>query len=461
MQINSSELILALICILSLGALAYLRMKSTHALAQKDLEHTQLEKIGQEHEALVEELKAGIHEKTLENSTLKEKLLESEIRQVEAKKASQEKLELLKEAEGKLTDTFSALSARALKSNNESFLNLAKTSLDSFQEKAKGDLEKRQQVIGETIEPLKISLEKVNQKISQLEEKRAGAYSGLTEQIKSLQTAQGRLHIETQNLTKALQSPSVRGQWGEMQLRRSVELAGMVNNVDFLEQVNVSGDEKSYRPDMLVCLPNERKIVIDAKTPLAGYLESLETEDPVHKKEKLKIFAKKIREHLTQLSAKKYWAQFDFTPEFVILFLPGESFFSAALQEDPTLIEFGVEKQVLIATPTTLIAMLKAVSFGWKQEEITKETQNISALGKELYERMATFSEHFDDLRRSLYRTVTSYNKSISSMETRVLPTARRFKDLHIDTPKEIKVLNPIDVIPSAFKSEELGALDL
>lgn len=360
------------------------------------------------------------------------------------------------QTEKKWETSFKALSADALKQNNESFLDLAKLTFERLHEGSKGDLEKRQQSINDAITPIHKALEKFDEKVNALERSREGAYSSLIQQIKGLMTTQLKLEGETSNLVKALRTPNVRGQWGEMQLRRTVEISGMLNRVDFIEQESTDTEFGRQRPDMLINLPNGKRVIVDAKAPLAAYLDALDAPNPEIQITQLKRHARHIRDHLVKLGSKAYWKQFDETPEFVVLFLPGEAFFSAALEQDPGLIDFGTENQVILATPTTLIALLKTVSYGWRQESMAQEVKTISELGNLLYERIGTFASHFGELRKGLERSVAAYNKTVVSMESRVLPAARKFQDLNIGASKDIERQQPIEVSPKVTTADEL-----
>ena len=373
------------------------------------------------------------------------------------RRAAQERTESFRRVTEELAEKFKALSRDALKDNNQEFLNLARATLEKFQATAKGELEQRQQAIDQLVKPLKDSLDKVDGKIGEIEKARTGAYAELREQVCALATSQMQLQSETGNLVKALRTPHVRGRWGEIQLRRVVELAGMLQYCDFTEQETVTTEDGRIRPDVIESPPPGCTIVVDAKVPFEAFYESITTNDDAVRIGCLKEHARLVRMHISALSRKSYWESVQPTPEFVLLFLPGENFYSAALEQDPKLIEDGINQRVIIATPTTLIALLKAISYGWQQEQRAANADEVGKLGKELYDRLRTFINYFADIGRNLDRALESYNKGVGSLEARVMVTARKFKERGALGGEEIETMEPVDKSTRTLNLDEGG----
>jgi len=425
---------------------------------QRSVFHGQLASISeraQRAETLSEELRRQHETEQSEHGRLRQAFQDmsrscaiAETRAAEAVKHADEQKTLLSQARQELADSFRALSGEALKHNNEAFLSLAKATYETLQTEAKGDLAQRQQAIDELVRPLTESLHRYDEQLRAMEQSRQAAYGGLDQHLKLLAESQQRLKEETGNLVSALRAPAVRGRWGEITLKRVVELAGMVAHCDFTEQESVAVEDGRLRPDMIVQLPGGRQIVVDAKAALNGYLDAYEASGEDQRREGLRRHAAQVRTHMGQLSLKAYWSQFAQAPEFVVLFLPGEQFLGAALEQDPGLIEDGFAQGVVLATPTTLMALLRAVAYGWRQERLTAHAEEAGRLGKDLYERMAVLAEHLNDVGQALGRSVTAYNKAVGSLETRILPAARRFKELGVASDKDIPLLGPMEIVP-------------
>ena len=368
--------------------------------------------------------------------------------------AAKEKSLMLENIRSSMADAFKAISANVLQESNRSFLDLAQTTLSKYLDSARADLDARSKTIDHIVLPVKEALEKYDRQVMAMERAREKAYGGLTQQVASLASSQNQLQAETGKLAKALRVPHVRGRWGELTLKRVAELSGMQNHCDFIEQPSVQTAEGLQRPDMIVHLPGGRQIIIDAKVPLSAYLEALEAESEAEREGRLLAHAKQVQAHIHNLSQKSYWTGFHPTPEFVVLFIPGENFFSAALAEMPGLIEKGVSKGVILATPTTLIALLKTIAYGWQQETAAENARDIIALGRELLERLNLMGDHLNRLGRDLDRSTATYNRVIGSFERRVFASARKFKDLGISI-EDNDPLSPIERVENRPRTTE------
>jgi DNA recombination protein RmuC len=377
-----------------------------------------------------QQLRGQLLESVQQGAQLEERTRQLQHRLEDERAESQEKVKLVLEAQQALENSFKSLSADALKSNNQSFLDLARTALNEFQQGARSDLDKRQVAIDALVSPVKASLDKVDEKIAALEKSREHAYGEMRQQFTQMAEVQTQLRDETSNLVKALRQPHVRGRWGEIQLRRVVEMAGMMLHCDFVEQQSADGEDGKLRPDLIVKLPGNRQIVVDSKAPISAYMEAHEATTDELRKAKVQLHAQLVRRHLEALAKKSYWDQFQPTPEVVVMFIPGEAFYSAALEADPDLLDSGFGQNVIIASPASLMALLKAASYGWRQESIAENAREISQLGQELHARLGVMADHLTRLGRGLSTATDSYNSAIASFESRVLVSARKFKDL-------------------------------
>jgi DNA recombination protein RmuC len=351
-------------------------------------------------------------------------------------------------AQNKLALEFSEMANQSLKANSETFLRLAEQNLGVQQERAKRELGDREQAVENLVKPIRDALQQSQKQISDLEKARSEAYGGIRSQLEAMQISQQSLTQETQNLVKALRRPEVRGRWGEITLRRLVELAGMVEHCDFQEQVHTTSDDKIIRPDMIVRMPDQRELVVDVKTPLDAYLQAVEANDDAQRKLGLERHARNVREHIRKLASKTYWEQFSDSPEFVILFIPGDQFLSAALGEDPDLIEYALANQIILATPTSFVALLKAVAYGWRQLALAGNAEEIRKLAEDLYGRLTAFVGHMNRVGKQLASSVENYNKAVGSLERKVLPGARKFVELGIRPKKELDQLEPLESLP-------------
>ena len=374
-------------------------------------------------------------------------------------RSASEKLALLEQARDSMKDAFAAISADLLAQNNSRFLDLAREKFGELQNTAVADLAGRQKAIDELVRPLRESLTKVDAKLHEVDRERATSHAALGEQIRSLAQAQIALQSETGRLSRALRSPNVRGQWGELQLRRVLEAAGLIEGSHFEIKESVHGDEGRLTPDVVIKLPGGKNVVVDAKVALTAFLDALECDDDAERAARLRDHARQVREHIVRLGNKTYWAHFQPAPDIVVMFVPGEALLSAALQADSGLLEFSMGRGVMLASPLTLIALLRAIAYGWQQETIARNAMEISDLGRQLYDRIAKLAEHWEIVGRSLAKAVSAYNGAVGTLESRVLVTARRLKDKGVSAGEELPDVEVIDQTPRPLGAPQLTGL--
>lgn len=392
---------------------------------------------------------SAVKNKLKENNTKLEALLEAERLQKDRE------LEANKLQKQQLSETFQALSSQVLKQNSESFLQLAKENLTQFHIKAQGEMEKKEQAIDALVKPIKETLDKTQQQINLMEKERKEAYGSLSKHLEGMAETQKNLHAETRNLVQAFRRPEVRGQWGELTLKRLAELAGMVEHCDFQEQASVSTDEgATLRPDMIVKMPGGREIIVDSKTPLDAYLDAIEAQTESEKEIALERHVRHVKQRVKELASKAYWQQFKQSPDFVVLFIPGDQFLNAALDKDRNLIEDALKNKVIISTPTSFVALLRAVAYGWRQEVLAENAERIKHLGEEMYSRMATFSATLGKVGKSLEQSVGHYNNAVASFTSRILPTTRKFQEMGVETKKEITDIEPVEKAARLVESD-------
>ena len=448
------EILIAIACLAAGFAIAWAWANASAGAARLDLERRAAgldgtaQELKKQNDTLQQDLR--ISQKRLEEE---QKLRASAEKDAESQRANLlEQRRLLDDAQVKLREAFQALAGEALKASSDQFIELAKSKFDSLQKEAEGDLEHRKLAIQAMVDPLETALKDLRTEVSRVESARQEAYGSLRSEVQLLATTSKELREETGSLVSSLKQPQVKGKWGELTLRRAVELAGMSPHCDFEEQQSVDTEQGRLRPDLIVHLPGGTQIVVDAKVPLHAALKVVSARSDVEYREAVLQHAALVRNHINALSGKEYWKQFEPTPEFVVLFVPGESFFSAALEQDRTLIEDAIEKRVVLASPTTLIALLRAIAYGWKQQLVAENAERIKDLGKELYDRVVKFAEHLSEIAKGLERASKAYNNAVASFDSRLIPSARKFREMGVGS-EEVPELEPIETFPRPLLS--------
>ena len=446
---TGTEILVAALCLVAGFAVAWAWTKSAAGLARINLEKRAAglegatQELKRQNDSLQQELRAA--QKRIEEE---QKLRGAAEKDAEAQRANLlEQRRLLDEAQVKLKEAFQSLAGEALAASNSQFIELAKSKFDALQKEAEGDLEQRKVAIASLVNPLESALKDLRSEVTRIESARQEAYGSLRSEVQILANTNKELREETGSLVNSLRQPQVKGKWGELTLQRVVELAGMVLHCDFKLQESVTTEEGRLRPDLTVYLPGGTQIVVDSKVPLEAFLRAMNASDDAEYREAMLQHAALVREHIKCLSGKEYWKQFDSTPEFVVLFVPGESFFSAALEHDPTLIEDAIDKKVVLASPTTLIALLRAIAYGWRQQSVAENAERIKDLGKELYDRAMKFAELFSEIAKGLERANKAYNSAVASFDSRLVPSARKFKEMGVGTA-DVPSLDPVETFP-------------
>ena len=448
------EILIAIACLAAGFAIAWAWANASAGAARLDLERRAAgldgtaQELKKQNDTLQQDLR--VSQKRMEEE---QKLRASAEKDAESQRANLlEQRRLLDDAQVKLREAFQALAGEALKASSDQFIELAKSKFDSLQKEAEGDLEHRKLAIQAMVDPLETALKDLRTEVSRVESARQEAYGSLRSEVQLLATTSKELREETGSLVSSLKQPQVKGKWGELTLRRAVELAGMSPHCDFEEQQSVDTEQGRLRPDLIVHLPGGTQIVVDAKVPLHAALKVVSARSDVEYREAVLQHAALVRNHINALSGKEYWKQFEPTPEFVVLFVPGESFFSAALEQDRALIEDAIEKRVVLASPTTLIALLRAIAYGWKQQLVAENAERIKDLGKELYDRVVKFAEHLSEIAKGLERASKAYNNAVASFDSRLIPSARKFREMGVGS-EEVPELEPIETFPRPLLS--------